>query len=125
DDGVKLRGERERPLPYGAFGEGTIELVALPGETLALQAVIDTPAKTTGIHAEAVPAGGASLPLRVESFAEQFVRVERPSGNEREPGSLAFAPEAAPLVDAFTGLVADALLPRPLDIDASRRGALW
>lgn len=129
DDGEKLRGERERPLPAAPWASGPVSLFAFPGETLALQIVIDADEKLDGIHAElgAVRAldGGATIPIALTSFAQRFVRVARPSGNEREPGSLAFTVAAAPPTERFVGLVADALVPRPLDLEAGARGALW
>lgn len=122
DDGVKLRGEPERRLE-GALPEGAIETVAFAGETIGLQAVVDTDDEAVSGLVGKVRAAG--LDLRVTSYAEEFVMVPRPSGNKKEPGSLAFTAEAAPPKDAFVGLVADALVPRPLSVPPRQRGALW
>ncbi|MFO0670504.1 MAG: DUF4091 domain-containing protein [Polyangiaceae bacterium] len=123
DDGVKLHGELGRTVD-GAFPEGAIELVALPGETLGLQALVDSDAEPVEALTATVRAP-AGVALSVASYSDWFVPVPRPSGNEKEPGSLAFTAEAAPPKDAFVGLVADALVPRPLDLPARARGALW
>ncbi len=131
DDGVKLRGESERSLPKSSFATDAspLELFALPGETLGLQLVIDADEKLEGVHAEVAmddgPNADPASAVAVTSYAQHFVRVARPSGNDRYPGSLAFSASAAPPRDAFVGLVADALLPRPLSLEARARGALW
>ncbi len=123
DDGVKLRGERERPLPKSPWPDGPIEQFALRGETLGLELVVDADEGLSGLHVEIVFPKAPTV--EAASFSQRFVHVKRPSGNDREPGSLAFTKEAAPLADAFVGLLADALVPRPLALERGARGALW
>ncbi len=125
DDGIKLRGERDRPLPPTPYPREIVELFALPGETVALQIVIDAAEELDDVHAEIAAADGGALPLSITSYAERFVRVERPSGNVREPGSLAFTAQAAPDPEPFVGYLADALVPKPLHVEQGGRGVLW
>lgn len=138
DDGEKLHAETEHPLPESPY-PNEISLFGLPGETVALQFAIESDEPLLGVIASVeplsrssksesesgAPPASAGLGLVIANYSERFVRVARPSGNEREPGSLAFTPAAAPPSRAFIGLLADALIPRPLDLEAHRRGALW
>ena len=59
---------------------------------------------------------GVRLDADVEMFVERFLVVERPSGNDRSPGSLAFTAKSA-LGGAFVGAVADPLVPEALERD--------
>jgi hypothetical protein len=130
DDGVKVMREQRAPLEESPWPSGAIDLFAMRGETIALQVVIE---------ADAAPVDGARvlltsfasslspLDVRVTRYVERFVPVLRPSGNDGEPGSLAFTAKAAPR-DSFVGGVADPLVPEAYDTARAapgQRAAVW
>ena len=114
DDGVRILEDATRPLEASPWPAGPIDLFALRGEVLAIQVVIeagDAPVDDARVLLEPLKNdAGARLELDVEPFVERFLFVERPSGNDREPGSLAFTPKSS-LGRAFTGAIADPLVP--------------
>ena len=127
DDGEKVPRDQTRALAPSPW-DGDVELFAMRGETVAFQAVIEADARVEGLHAALgafVDADGARIEPSVEVLSEHFVNITRPSGNERETGSLAFTASAAPSPEAFTGWFADALLPLDPDADPGKRAALW
>src|SRR5262249_29447096 len=100
DDGERIARDAANPLPPSPWPD-EIALFAMRGETVAIQAVMESRARLNGIHATFGPftrdaADSERLEVDVETFAEHFVFIARPSGNEREPGSLAFTADAAP-----------------------------
>jgi hypothetical protein len=130
DDGEKIAREVARDLPPSAWPEpAEVELFAMRGETVAVQAVIDAlEVRVREAHALMTPLrrdDGAELDPHIETFAEHFVEIRRPSGNEHEPGSLAFTAAAAPPPALYTGWLADPLVPGDTDVEAGQRGALW
>ena len=131
DDGEKIPRDRARPLDAGPWTAGPVDLFALRGETLALQVVIeagDAPVDDVRALVEPFVADdGARLAVDTETFVERFVVIERPSGNDRDPGSLAFTARSAPS-PALLGAVADALVPEALErahAAPHERAALW
>ena len=127
DDGEKIARDQERPLPKGPW-PGEVQLFAMRGETVAVQAVVEADTHIEGVHATMgafVDSGGARITPQIEVWAEHFVDIVRASGNDREPGSLAFTASSAPPADAYTGFFADALLPFEADAEAGKRAALW
>jgi hypothetical protein len=139
DDGERVARDASRPLPQSPWPR-TVSLFAMRGETVAVQAVIESREPLRGIHAalgamEPAARDGAPgavtgaargrIELRVETWGEHFVDVARPSGNEREPGSLAFTAEGAPDPASVTGFVADALIPGDAELAEGDRAALW
>lgn len=127
DDGEKIARDSARPLPSSPW-PGDIDLFALRGETVAIQIVVEAGASPLSeVHALAGVFQGdrAQADIDVETFAEHFVHIERPSGNDREPGSLAFTALAAPPRGAFVGWFADALVPFDAAAAPFERAAIW
>jgi hypothetical protein len=128
DDGEKVARDARHELPSSPWATGEIDLFALAGETVAFQAVLDVGAEPVG-QATASLAFGPLPGARVATFAERFVPIVRPSGNDREPGSLAFTPRAAPPASgsrSFVGGFADPLVPgAAATAPAGERGAIW
>ncbi|HEY2511880.1 MAG TPA: glycoside hydrolase domain-containing protein [Polyangiaceae bacterium] len=131
DDGVRILEDEARPLEPSPWPAGPIDLFALRGEILAIQVVIeagDAPVLDARVLFEPLrDDAGARLDLDVTPFVERFLYVERPSGNEREPGSLAFTPKAS-LGRAFTGAIADPLVPAQYERASApphQRTAVW
>jgi hypothetical protein len=131
DDGVKVMREVSASLEESPWPRGTVDLSALRGETVALQVVIE--ARDVAIDDARVlvepfrSPGAAPLAADVTTYVERFVPVTRPSGNDREPGSLAFTAKAAPR-ESFVGAVADALVPARFETAHAaphERAALW
>ncbi len=133
DDGEKIARDRRRPLPPSPWYGNAIDLFALRGETVAFQVVVEAgPLGEDGVHASMgalYTQSGARLDAVVDAFVERFIEVRRPSGSDREAGSLAFTAASAPPVAAYTGWIADALVPSALAGDArvgpGERAALW
>ena len=127
DDGEKVARDKDHALPPSPW-PAAVSLFALRGETVAFQAVVESSARLHGVHATLTPfvsPTGAALDAKVETFAEHFVHVLRPSGNDKAPGSLAFTAPAAPEPKELTGWLADALVPGDADLTAGDRAALW
>jgi Domain of unknown function (DUF4091) len=127
DDGEKIARDADHEMAPSPW-PGEIELFALAGETVAFQAVLDVGPEPVA-HAAASIAAFSPLAARVETFAEEFVPIARPSGNDREPGSLAFTPRAAPPASgprSFVASFADPLLPATeATAPAGERTAIW
>ncbi|MEO6418772.1 MAG: hypothetical protein ABIP39_05165, partial [Polyangiaceae bacterium] len=125
DDGEKIARDPARALPPSPWPEpGDIELFALKDETVAIQVVVEpseAPMKSVRVTLGALGDSGA----RAETFAERFIEIKRPSGNERDPGSLAFSARSAPPRDAFVGFFADPLVPGDAAAGAHERAAVW
>lgn len=127
DDGEKVARDVDHALPPSPW-PAEVSLFAMRGETVAVQAVVESSTPLRGVHATLTPfaaSGGRTLDARVDVFAEHFVHVTRPSGNDREPGSLAFTAAAAPDPKELTGWLADALVPGDAELTAAGRTALW
>jgi hypothetical protein len=128
DDGEKVARDLSKALPPSAW-PAKIDLFAMRGETIALQLVVEADDRPlSGVHASFSTfesRDGARLAPIVETFAERYITIPRPSGNDREPGSLAFTPEAAPPADLFVGAWADALVPGDVSAERGQRAALW
>lgn len=127
DDGEKVARDVDHALPPSPW-PAEVSLFAMRGETVAVQAVVTSETPLHGVHATVTPFvdGATALDARVEVFAEHFVHVKRPSGNEREPGSLAFTAAAAPDPKQLTGWLADALVPGDAELThTTGRAALW
>jgi hypothetical protein len=126
DDGEKIARDAGHPLPPSVWPKA-IELSALAGETVAFQAVLDVGPKHRATASLA--AFEAPLVATVQTFGERFVPIARRSGNDREPGSLAFTPRAAPPATgpaSFIGSFADPLEPgAPAYADEGQRAAIW
>ncbi len=131
DDGVKVARDAAVPMEEAPWGEGTIDLFALRGETIALQVVVaagDAPIDDVSAIVEPfADDAGHRLDLDASQFVERFVVVERPSGNDRERGSLAFTAGATPRA-SFVGAIADALVPVAYETaraEPHQRAAIW
>jgi hypothetical protein len=131
DDGVKVVRDGARAMEGSPWGEGTIDLFALRGETIAIQVVVDAgdaPADDVRVLVEPfVDDDGARLHADVSQFVERFVVVERASGNDRAPGSLAFTAESAPRASLLSA-IADALVPVAYETahaEPHQRAAVW
>jgi Domain of unknown function (DUF4091) len=127
DDGEKIARDLDHPLPPSPW-PAEVSLFAMRGETVAVQAVVESKAPLRGVHATLTPFvgdAGRTLDARVDVLAEAFVHVVRPSGNAREPGSLAFTAAAAPDPKETTGWLADALVPGDAELAQAGRAALW
>ena len=127
DDGERVARDKDHPLPPSPW-QDEVSLFAMRGETVAVQAVVESDARLHGVHAtfEAFKSmDGRELAPRIDVYAEQFVHVLRPSGNEKEPGSLAFTADAAPDPRETTGWLANPLVPADADLARGDRAALW
>ena len=127
DDGEKVARDQDRELPESPWN-GDVELFAMRGETIAVQAVIEADRRVEGIHATLgafVSENGTRIEPVVEVLSEYFLNIASPSGNDREPGSLAFTAASAPAPNAFSGFFADPLVPLDSDADPGKRAALW
>jgi hypothetical protein len=124
DDGEKIARDVSRPLPPSAW-PSTIELFALREETLAFQVVVDAEDEPIdGLHVTF--AEGLPPEVRVETFAERFVEIVRPTANDRDHTSIAFRAKAAPAPGAFIGFFADALVPgAEARAERGQRAATW
>jgi hypothetical protein len=126
DDGEKVARDPARALPPSPWPEpGDVELFALKDETVALQVVVE-PDRDRAMRSVRVALGAlGNSHARVESFAERFIDIKRPSGNDHEAGSLAFTAKAAPARDAFVGFFADPLVPGDASAGPHERAAVW
>ena len=131
DDGVKVARDAATPEEDGPWGDGTIELFALRGETVALQVVVEAGDATVDdvrtLVGSFTAEGAPKLDADVTQFVERFIVVERPSGNDREPGSLAFTVSGAPR-GSFVGAIADPLVPVAYETaraEPHQRAAVW
>jgi len=131
DDGVKVVRDGAAPMEEGPWGEGTIDLFALRGETIAIQVVVEAGGRRVedvrAIVEPFVDDADHRLRAEVSQFVERFVVVERASGNDREPGSLAFTAEGAPRA-SFVGPLADPLVPVAYETagaEPHQRAAVW
>jgi hypothetical protein len=133
DDGEHVMRDRARPLAASPWRGDAVSLFAMRGETVAFQIVLEAGADPIdGAHATIgalYTKGGDRLDAAIDPFVERFVEIRRPSGNDREPGSLAFTAAAAPPADRFTGFIADALVPLvhagDVRVEPEQRGAIW
>ncbi len=127
DDGEKIARDAVHVLPPSPWPSGAIELFALAGETVAIQAVLSAGPQ----HRATASLAAFESPLvaTVQTFGERFVPIARRSGNDHEPGSLAFTPRAAPPASgasSFVGSFADPLEPgAPALSEAGERAAIW
>jgi hypothetical protein len=134
DDGERIARDENKPLAKSMWPDpAEITLFALHDETIAIQVVIEAgDVAANHVHATIAPFMsndrnmGRSIDVKVETFAEQFVDVVKPTRNVNGSDSLAFTESSAPLRDAFTGFLADALVPS-IDVDAKprERAAIW
>jgi len=124
DDGLRVPGDPATPLPPSPFPGATVELFAMRGETVAFQVVLEREGE--GRDTAHVTLGGFGPGLRATWLAEDFLVVERTSGNEKKGDeSLAFTPRAKPS-PAMLGPFADALVPEgDLVLSRGRRAAAW
>ena len=114
-------------------GGSVVDLFALRDETLAFQIAIEPGGeRLEGIRVSLGPFLTAEGDPReeldgfVETFAEQFIAIARPTGNDRDGSSLAFEAKAAPPAGAYVGAFADALVPgAPASAGPEARGAIW
>jgi hypothetical protein len=135
DDGEKVAKDARRPLAPSPWTlpDGAIELFALRGEVVAVQVVVEAGDRAEDdVHATMgalCTDAGACLDLGVDAFVARFVDVRRPTGSDRDEDSLAFTAAAAPPPRAFTGAIADALVPATaagdVRVEAGERGAIW
>ena len=135
DDGEKIARDARRPLapsPWTA-PDGAVELFALRGEIVALQVVVEAGDRAEDdVHVTMgalCTEAGACLDAGVEAFVARFIDVRRPTGSDRDGDSLAFTAASAPPLRAFTGAVADALVPSTaagdVRVEAGERGVIW
>lgn len=125
DDGEKLARDPARALPPSPWPDPVdVDLFAMRDETVAIQVVVEPAARAMkSVHAALGPLGNSRA--RVELFAERFIEIKRPSGNEHEAGSLAFTAQSAPARDAFPGFFADPLVPGNASAGPNERAAVW
>lgn len=125
DDGEKVARDPGRALPPSPWPEpADVELFALKDETVAIQVVVEPSESAMKVVRVAIGPFGDST-ARIETFAERFIEIKRPSGNEREAGSLAFTAKSAPPRDAFVGFFADPLVPGDASAGVRERAAVW
>ena len=156
DDGEKIKQDAQA-LPFASGTTNPVwapgkpaQLIALEGETVALQVVISADAAATGVTVDLdslTGAGGASIhndagatdPTSyvgrpIERFVEHYFDIQRASGGNEHGASLGWASGSGPAQGAWTGLVPDALIPvevapswdpYPMNVAAGQNAVVW